>query len=99
MGCCGQKRDSLRAQPTTNAYVTTRPSPPVPARLEPGHRPIAAPQTAWRLLRYLGRSPVTVRGSASGRIYSFGPRTPVQTVDERDVAALLATGAFAAAGA
>ena len=96
MACCGQKRDSLRAQPATQLYQTNHQAPQAPARVEAPYRPPGQSQSAWRLLRYLGRSFATVRGAVSGRIYPFGPSTPVQPVDERDVAGLLATGAFAA---
>ena len=99
MACCGQKRDSLRAQPATQLYQTDRPVPRAPARAEAPYRPAGQPQPGWKLLRYLGRSPATVRGAVSGRTYPFGPSAPVQAVDERDVAGLLATGAFAAAAA
>lgn len=99
MACCGQKRDSLRAQQTVPLYQTNRPAAPAPARVDAAYRPAAQPPSAWRLLRYLGRSPATVRGAVSGRVYPFGPSAPVQSVDERDVPALLATGAFAAVAA
>ncbi|MDB5069307.1 MAG: hypothetical protein JWM87_418 [Candidatus Eremiobacteraeota bacterium] len=96
MACCGQKRDSLRAQPATQLYQTNHQVPRAPARVEAPYRPAGQSNSAWQLLRYLGRSTATVRGAVSGRMYPFGPSTPVQPVDERDVAGLLATGAFAA---
>jgi hypothetical protein len=46
------------------------------------------------LLRYGGRSALTVRGAVTGRIYAFAPVQPLQPVDERDVPALSAAGGF-----
>jgi hypothetical protein len=45
-------------------------------------------------LRYLETSPIRVRGSASGRQYLFSAAAPVQAVDARDAAPLLATRFF-----
>jgi hypothetical protein len=45
-------------------------------------------------LRYLERSPVLVRGPATGRRYSFSAQTPVLPVDRHDAAALARTRFF-----
>lgn len=46
------------------------------------------------LLRYVERNGATVRGPASGVEYRFVAEYPVQSVDVRDVDALLRTGLF-----
>jgi hypothetical protein len=96
MGCCGQRRDSLRTQP--EAPVQRRPPPAISATAA---RPFAdapprgtAPPSGTVLLRYGGRSALTVRGAVTGRIYAFAPVQPLQPVDERDVPALSAAGGF-----
>ena len=97
MGCCGQKRDSLRTQmPLEVQHQPARTNAAIPARAPIEARP-AQPAARAQLLRYLRRSPSTVRGPATGRVYAFGPQTPLQPVDERDVPGLIATGAFAPA--
>ena len=45
-------------------------------------------------LRYLERSPIRVRGPATGVAYQFSAAQPVQAVDARDAAALLRTRLF-----
>lgn len=46
------------------------------------------------LLRYVERNGATVRGPASGIEYRFVAANPVQSVDVRDVDALLRSGLF-----
>lgn len=97
MGCCGQKRDALRAQSPAEIYhIPVRTNAPAQPRAAVEPAPGQQPGRA-QLLRYLRRSPSTVRGPVTGRVYAFGPNTPMQPVDERDVPGLVATGAFAAA--
>jgi hypothetical protein len=48
-------------------------------------------------LRYLEKSPIRVRGAASGREYDFSAGNPVRQVDARDAEALLRTRFFASA--
>ena len=58
---------------------------------------LATPVTLDRTsvpLQYKEQSPIRVRGMATGRVYVFSGSQPVQTVDERDVAALLQTRYF-----
>src|SRR6516162_7916804 len=45
-------------------------------------------------LQYRDQSPIRVRGLATGRVYQFSGKQPVQAVDERDSAALLQTRLF-----
>ncbi len=95
MGCCGQNRDSLRAQTAPQTLrQTMRPPTPAPARPSPdaAHHPPSASDTT--VLRYLGRAPLMVRGAVTGRVYAFAPAAPMQPVDERDVPSLSATGGF-----
>jgi hypothetical protein len=56
----------------------------------------AAAQPAYGVvrLRYLERSPIRVRGPVSGRQYEFSAAAPMQAVDSRDAAQLLATRFF-----
>jgi hypothetical protein len=46
------------------------------------------------MLRYLARSPIVVRGSASGQVYRFSAQAPVQRVARVDAELLLASGHF-----
>jgi len=45
-------------------------------------------------IEYLERSPIRVRGSATGRVYEFSRARAVQPVDARDSAGLLSTRFF-----
>src|SRR5215470_14535689 len=45
-------------------------------------------------LQYKEQSPIRVRGLATGRIYTFSGKEPVQSVDLRDAPALLQTSHF-----
>jgi hypothetical protein len=45
-------------------------------------------------LQYRNRSPITVRGSATGRRYEFLCAGSMQSVDSHDAEALIATGMF-----
>lgn len=78
MSCCGQRRQAYRAAPPAT------PLPPAPPRRD--HATVA--------VGHLADYPIVVGGAVSGAAYVFGPRGPTLKVDERDVAALLATGRF-----
>ena len=102
MGCCGQKRAALTSAPPV---VVTRLSPNQPTAASqpsvtrqqvPVHVQAARPLPAYSsvALRYTETSPILVKGPASGRQYQFSALNPVQSVDARDVAALLRTGFF-----
>ena len=45
-------------------------------------------------IRYLGSSPIRLRGSVSGRSYQFSVTRPVQPLDSGDAASLLNTRLF-----
>ena len=81
MGCCGSRR-AAAAQLT----ATQRPAPVRPA----GSR-AAAPIVP---VRYLGDRPVYVRGTATGRRYSFARIGVIEDVDARDLPGLRRTGLF-----
>jgi hypothetical protein len=101
MTCCGQGRTSFaRASPPRPAMAQAAPRaavavPPRAAVAAP--RPAAPPPPAAYAavrLRYLERSPIAVRGQASGRYYEFSAADAVKPVDPRDAAALLRTRFF-----
>ncbi len=45
-------------------------------------------------IRYLGSSPIRVRGQGSGRYYEFSSARPLQDIDSRDAASILRTHFF-----
>jgi hypothetical protein len=47
-------------------------------------------------LHYLAQRPVQVRGTITGRLYSYSAEDRVRAVDRRDVVGLLRTGLFRA---
>jgi hypothetical protein len=49
---------------------------------------------AYVPLRYVERSPILVRGPATGQQYQFSGTQPIQSVDPRDAEALLRTRFF-----
>jgi hypothetical protein len=68
---------------------------------EVAKRPAAVPpqRTAYTshasvTLRYLERSPILVRGPATGRYYEFSGADAVKPIEPRDAAALLRTRFF-----
>ncbi len=84
MSCCGERR---RRQG-------------MPSRQAPGRRvdsvtPPAVPLKGGPVaLRYLGETPITLRGPHSGRSYHVWTGEQQIAADELDVPALLATGRF-----
>ena len=98
MPCCGQKRAAFRQRSATRAFVPAPPSPP-PSPVARTRPPAAAqradpPARGERKVEYTERSSVRVRGSATGRIYTFSAKQSVQSIDARDAQALLATRFF-----
>jgi hypothetical protein len=99
MGCCGQKRAGHKG-----ALPTRRLNPNLPANTSSTPKvgqPVAMPATVQPTsgypsvaLRYTETSPILVKAPASGRQYQFSGSDPIQTVDARDVAALLRTRFF-----
>ena len=103
MPCCGQGRPA-RMPVATPAFPATHPRSAAggPAALRaPPAAPSAAPSgplppAASVVLRYTERSPVLVKGAATGRVYAFSQSNPTQYVDARDAAGLLRTRFFRA---
>lgn len=89
MTCCGQGRATLRA-----SQAAAQPGPPVfrvVVGASAGHAAVARPAV---LVRYLGASPIVVRGAVSGNAYHFAAGCTVQPVDARDTVGLLKKGIF-----
>ena len=93
MGCCGSTRANL-------AHAFGAPAlRPAPARTVTGEatlRDLPAARAAGTpvLLRYLGGTPISVRGPATGRRYAFSGVNAVAGVDGRDARVLLRTDWF-----
>ncbi|SRR6266511_826564 len=106
MGCCGQKRAALRSGRETAAFSpepgssgARRPGPaaaPGQVIVPPAEptAPAAAAGQGNRLIEYTERSRISVRGRATGKVYEFSGAAPVQPVDHRDAAGMLATRFF-----
>ena len=96
--CCGQKRSELSRAPERTAAPAARQNehrPTVPSDNPVRAKPAPAqPSHGMVTLRYLEKSPVQVRGPVSGRQYVFSASSPIQAVDTRDAAGLLATRFF-----
>jgi hypothetical protein len=94
--CCGQKRSALRSNPIQ------RTAPPVPQTvsshsMDPSRARVILPQSGMQSssgIRYLGSSPLRVRGPVTGRQYEFSGSHPVHSIDPRDAALLLRTRFF-----
>jgi hypothetical protein len=82
MSCCGKKREALRTR-----MMMLPPSPTV-------FKPPALSLQNPTKLAYRGESSIVVRGSHTGLSYLFSGDGAALTVDERDVAELVATGWF-----
>jgi hypothetical protein len=97
MGCCGQKRQAMKS-PSTPGTKPASPQPrQTPRQPRSPHQPtpgLTGPTHSSVSLRYLERSPILVRGPATGREYSFSGTHPVQPVDARDAEAFLRTRFF-----
>lgn len=99
MGCCGQKRETLRSTLTQKTMPPgTQPgsesSPPPAVGRQAQGRPVIATSSSAVILHYLERSHILVRGPATGRQYEFSGSYPHQSVDVRDAEALLRTRFF-----
>jgi hypothetical protein len=84
--CCGQKRSALRSNP----MVSQHPIINTQARVS---QPQAGTQSSMGI-RYVGSSPLRVRGPVTGRQYEFSGSHPVHSIDPRDAALLLRTRFF-----
>jgi hypothetical protein len=80
--CCGQKRSMLRSNPVSAVNTQARVIHPQSG----AHSSVA--------IRYVGSSPLRVRGPVTGRQYEFSGSQPVHSIDTRDAALLLRTRLF-----
>jgi hypothetical protein len=92
MGCCGEKRATLRTRMTVTRTlrepaVDAGPAPQL-ERQRPGDVAV----------EYLGEVPVVVRGGASGRVYTFSPSRRVGSVSSPDAHELRGNPLFRPAG-
>jgi hypothetical protein len=81
MGCCGSRRAAA-----AQLRAMQRPAP-----VRPADSRAAAPIVP---VRYLGDRPVYVRGTATGRRYSFARSGVIEDVDARDLPSLRRTRLF-----
>lgn len=87
MGCCGEQRAAFRAQSSrSHALPPPHPRPPEP---EPEHE--HGPGVAFE---YRGDAPVLLRGTASGRLYTFSPARRVRLVAGADTKQLTQSPLF-----
>jgi hypothetical protein len=99
MPCCGQKREALKS----DGRPATRAATPLINNVVPSPRESqdasgrGVDPAASQRVRYLEKSPVLVRGPATGRPYEFSAARPVQPVDSRDAGPLLRTRFFSRA--
>jgi len=100
--CCGQKRATMTQenvkQTTLRSLSIATPAPAVNHLTQKAS--VAQPPAGWSSvgLRYLERSPIRVRGPATGRQYEFSAVNSVLLVDARDAESLLNTRFFAKTG-
>ncbi len=91
MPCCGKSRSgSVNVVPPRNTPPARSPTSAAPSRPSPAPAGLSSPVK----LRYLEKSPIVVRGPATGRQYDFSAVRPVQAVDVRDADALVRTRFF-----
>src|SRR5919198_2176003 len=88
MSCCGERWAALRtyaiaSEPPLRAAVTT----PTPPQTEPE-------SASAVVVEYRGEQPVLLRGTTSGRLYTFSPARRARSVPARDAAQLLRNPLF-----
>src|SRR6266540_3483327 len=88
MGCCGEKRATLRTRMTVTQTLREPAVDAGPAPRLERHRPGDV------AVEYLGGSPVVVHGGASGRVYTFSSSRRVRSVSAHDVPDLLLNAVF-----
>src|SRR5215469_6489481 len=104
--CCSNKRATLMREATkqttlkSNSIATPSPaaatSVPNPVQnVRPAQPPGGGSSVG---LRYLEKSPIRVRGPATGRQYEFSAANPIRLIDARDAESLLRTRFFAKTG-
>jgi hypothetical protein len=102
--CCGQKRETAMRETmkktTLSSNSIATPAPAAAPAVTNSPRSASAAQTGCSSVgvRYLERSPIRVRGPATGREYDFSAANPVRSVDTRDAESLLRTRFFAKTG-
>ncbi len=104
--CCGQKRATMTQENVnqttfrSNSIATQAPAAAPPVNHLTQKASVAQPPAGWSYvgLRYLEKSPIRVRGPATGRQYEFSAVNSVQSVDARDAESLLNTRFFAKTG-
>jgi hypothetical protein len=88
--------------PTLRSNSIATPAPAAPSTVNDLARNSSAaqlPAGSYSMrLRYLEKSPIRVRGPATGREYEFSAADPVRLVDARDAESLLRTRFFAKTG-
>lgn len=89
MGCCGQKRASLRARGRAARPHETSASPPPPPVPELG----SSSDQPSSIVEYLGDQAVVVSG-ADGRLYTFSPTRRSRSVPVSDAEQLLKNPLF-----
>ncbi len=102
--CCGQQRETVtretmpKATLSGNSIATPTPAAALAANNSP--RSASAAQPVWSSVgvRYLEKSPIRVRGPATGREYEFSAASPVRSVDARDAESFFHTRFFAKTG-
>ena len=102
--CCGQQRETVTRETmqktTLSGNSIATPAPAAAPAVNNSPRSASAPQPVWSSVgvRYLEKSPIRVRGPATGREYDFSAAHPVRSVDTRDAESLLHTRFFAKTG-
>jgi hypothetical protein len=84
MGCCGESRAALGAQ-LNATHALPPPQPHPPTRDDP----------SGVAVEYRGDAPVLLRGTESGRLYTFSPARRVRLVAGSDTRQLLQSPLFA----
>src|ERR1700677_3515987 len=94
MTCCGQRPINNPAAPIRTTPGRTTPSGPLlPSGPQFGPSGLGGAYNTV-LIRYVRGPAIVVRGSVTGRRYTFSGNSPVQAVDARDAAQLLSTSLF-----
>ena len=88
MGCCGQRRAAAATSAPRPSERVNHFSIPIPIVKTPVH------ETKKSVLRYLGLTPLSLRGPSTGRAYYFAKADDIATVDEHDIDAMLRTQLF-----
>ena len=88
MGCCGQRRAAAATSAPRALARVNHFSIPIPIVKTPVH------EVQRSALRYLGLTPLSLRGPRTGCAYYFAKADDIATVDEHDIDAMLRTQLF-----